>query len=197
MQALVVWADPSPDSFSKQLCDRTASTLRNAGHVVDVVDLYGSGFDPVMGQAEWQAYRRHEPALDEITAAHAGLVRNAEILIFVYPTRWFGLPAILKGWLERVFVPGVAFSLNPNSNRIEGRLNSLRFLVGISTYPNRRWKLALYGDAGRRTLLRTLRLLCPRSTRSTWISLHDIERRSTEQRTEFLNRVGLALGRIL
>jgi hypothetical protein len=55
-------------------------------------------------------------------------------LVFVYPTWWSGLPAILKGWLERVLVPGVGFVLDERTNKVRPGLGQVRHLVGISTY---------------------------------------------------------------
>ena len=62
-----------------------------------------------MSLAERRAYHSDQPLVDPVTVAHADLVRRAEVLVFVYPTWWSGPPAILKGWLKRVLVPGVAF----------------------------------------------------------------------------------------
>ncbi|MPY92995.1 MAG: flavodoxin family protein [Acidimicrobiia bacterium] len=193
MRALVVWAHPQLDSFSGALCRTATSALERAGHDVEVLDLYRDGFDPVMSREEWQAYRRCESRLDEVTGAHAAAVAAAELLVFVYPTWWSGLPAILKGWLERVLVPGVAFEVVPGKG-IRPRLTDLRHLVGVSTYGATRPAILLQGDAGRRMVLRSLRLSCGPRCRSTWLGLYDIERTTRAQRAAFLARVDAVLG---
>src|SRR5690606_26202504 len=106
--------------------------------------------------SEWHAYQRYESRLDEVTGTHAAAVGRAEALVFVYPTWWSGLPAVLKGWLERVLVPGVAFEVVPGHG-IRPKLTHVRHLVGVSTYGLTRSKARLQGDAGRRTILRSLR----------------------------------------
>ena len=88
-----------------------------------------------------------------------------DTLIFVYPTWWSGLPAMLKGWLERVMVPGVAFGFDPDSERVTPRLGHVRRIVGISTYGSPRAYVAAVNDNGRRTLTRALRLCCGRRRR--------------------------------
>src|SRR5215213_9163900 len=162
MRALVTWAHPPGDELGRRLRDRTVSALTRAGHDVELADLYADGFEPVMGAEEWRAYRRLEPALDDRTRAYAAAVGRAEILVFGYPSCWLGVPALMKGFLERVLVPGVAFHLDPSSHRVRPGLLHVRHLVAVTTHEATRRQVAALGDAGRRTILRTLRLACGR-----------------------------------
>jgi NAD(P)H dehydrogenase (quinone) len=157
VDTLVVWAHPRRGSFSEALRRTTEDALVRAGHQVQVIELYQEGFSAVMGDAEWQAYRDFRPEPDAQLQRHIDLLRRAEQLVFVYPTWWFGLPAILKGWLERTMVPGVAFDFDP-SGQIRGSLGTLRRIVAVVTYGSAPWYVHLIGDAGRRTLTRALRL---------------------------------------
>ena len=134
MRALVVYAHPSPDSLTHALYEAARTALAAAGHEVVGLDLYAEELVPAMSEAERRAYHSDQPILDPMVARHAALVRWADALIFVYPTWWMGLPAILKGWLERVFVPGVAFHLDPGTHRVISDLGSVRRVVGITTY---------------------------------------------------------------
>ena len=109
MEVLVVCAHPHEDSFTHAVTAAARAGFERAGHHVTTLDLYALGFAPAMSPAERRAYHGEQPLLDPMTAAHAALVRRADVLVFVYPTWWSGPPAILKGWLERVLVPGVAF----------------------------------------------------------------------------------------
>ncbi len=194
MRAVVVWAHPSPDSFSATVCATAATALRRAGHQVEVLDLYREAFDPVMDREQWRAYRQEETLLDDASRRHADLVLRSEILVFVYPTWWFGLPAMLKGWLERVLGPGVAFDIDAGHGP-RGRLGHVRHLVGISTYGSPRLDLLLHGDAGRRTLLRSVRLSCGPRCRSTWLALYDLDRSTAIRRATFLAQIDTSLGR--
>ena len=115
---VLVFGHPSQDSLSAAIRDRAAASLRGAGHHVDVLDLGAIGFTPAMTPAERAAYHTATPVIDPVVAAHAELVKRADALLFVYPTWWSGLPAILKGWLDRLMVPTVAFSFDAD-NRLE------------------------------------------------------------------------------
>ena len=113
-----------------------------------------------MSADEHAAYHADEPILDPQVADHAARLQRAEIVVFVYPTWWSGLPAILKGWLERVMVPGVGFRSTSAAARFAPALHQVRRIVGISTWGSpRRLRLAV-NDNGRRILTRALRMSC-------------------------------------
>ena len=196
MQALVVVAHPCDDSFTHAAAERAVAGLRTAGHAVDVVDLYAIGFRVAMSPAEREAYHGDTPLIDEHTREHARLVRGAECLVFVYPTWWSGQPAMLKGWLDRVMVPGVAFVFDERTGKVRSRLGHVRRLVGISSYGSPRWSVRLINDNGRRTITRTLRLSCGLRARTTWLALYGIDASSESRRRAFLDRVEEKMARL-
>jgi len=189
MRALVVHAHPSEASFSAALFVAASGALRAAGHDVATIDLYAERFNAVMSADERRAYHSDQPILDAVVGRHAELVRWADTLVFVYPTWWMGLPAILKGWLERVLVPGVAFHLDERTQRVVADLRHIRRIVGITTYDASWPTVKLYNDAGRRTLLRALAMLCRRPCRRTWLALYRIESAHAAARNAFIERV--------
>ncbi len=193
---LVVFAHPDSESFSAALCRNAVDGLREAGHHVDLIDLYAEGFDPRMSTAERQAYESPTPILSAQIERYADLVRRAQGLVFVYPTWWWGLPAIMKGWLERVLVPGVSFVLDPKTNKVKPGLGQLRHVVGISTYGSSRMSMWLFNDAGRRNVLRCVRVLAPPlRCRSTWLALYSLDKSTPARRDAFLNGVQSAMRR--
>jgi len=188
MQVVVVLAHPNSDSFSHAIADRACVGLRGAGHEVQVLDLYGLGFRAAMSMADHVAYHGDHPAIDPIVAEHGALIKRADALVFVYPTWWSSLPAILKGWLERVMVPGIAFVFN-DKGKVRPGLSNVRRIVGISTYGSPRAYVRLINDNGRRTLTRALRLNTGLRTRTAWLGLYAIDSATATQRNEFLDRV--------
>jgi putative NADPH-quinone reductase len=186
MLALVVVAHPSTDSYCRALAGRAEAGLAAAGHEVIVLDLYELGFRAAMTSEEREAYHGDAPILDPMVAEHAGLVRRAEAIVFVYPTWWSGLPAILKGWLERVLVPGVGFVLDERTNKVRPGLGQMRRLVGISTYGSPKWYVRLVNDNGRRIVTRALRMSCGFRVRTSWLGLYAIDTSTAAQRIEFL-----------
>lgn len=111
MKYLIVYAHPNPASFSKAILDTATQTLKAAGHEVQISDLYAQNFQPVLGPADFAEYAQGKVNAD--VQAEQDKVRWAEELIVIYPVWWAGAPAILKGWIDRVFTHGFAFAYGP------------------------------------------------------------------------------------
>ena len=176
------------------LCDAAVEALRDAGHEVTLVDLYADGFETCLSADERIAYDGTNPILDPLVQRYADLVKTSEGLVFVYPTWWWGMPAILKGFLERVMVPGVSFFLDPTTNKVVPGLGHVRRLVGISTYGSSRLAMRIFTDAGRRMVVRSIRLLTPRfGCRTVWLPLYSLDRSSPADRAAFVAKVAVAM----
>lgn len=189
MKALVVVAHPCDDSFSHAAADRAVDGLTAAGHTVDVIDLYAEGFRAAMSYEERIAYESGDPILDPQVAAHVELLQSAQILVFVYPTWWSSMPAILKGWLERIMVPGVGFRFDEKSGKVKPGLLHVKRIVGISTYGSPWLAVRLVNDNGRRMLTRSLRMSSGLRTRTEWFGLYGMDTVNAADRTAFLARV--------
>jgi NAD(P)H dehydrogenase (quinone) len=188
MHVLVVLAHPGAGSYTHAVAGAAVRGFERAGHRVTTLDLYASGFAPAMTAAERAAYHGEQPLLDPQTIEHAALVRSAQVLAFVYPTWWSGPPAILKGWLERVLVPGVAFRFDARG-RVRPALTNVRRIVGVSTYGAPWSYVKLLQDGGRRMLTRALRLNCGLRTLTTWLGLYSVDTLGDAERAAFLDRV--------
>jgi len=123
MKVLLVYAHPEPASFNGALRDIAVTTLTEAGHNVAVSDLYAQGFNPVAGpgdvtvRSNQQVFNlgmeqmhavRHGALADDVQAELDKLLA-ADLLLLQFPMWWFSVPAILKGWIDRVFVFGAAY----------------------------------------------------------------------------------------
>ena len=193
MRCLVVYSHPLETSYCAALCTRAIDALRGAGHEVRLRDLYADGFDPVLSRQERIDYHTRG-ANARLVSAHVDDLQWAEALVFVYPTWWYGLPAMLKGWLDRVWVPHVTFTLPENSEPIRGLMHNIVRIVGITTSgATWRW-LTLVGNPGRRTITRGVRALCHPRCRTRWIAHYNIDRSSAKSRETFLERVGREMG---
>lgn len=197
MRILVVFAHPVPESFGHAVYRRLVETLQEMGHEVRGLDLYAQGFDPVMSAEDRRDY--HTAGLNEVRVAEQiAHIRWAEGLIFVYPTWWYSLPAMLKGWIDRVWVPFATFDLPQGLQPVRGRMQNIRLLGGISTYGSPWWWMRLViGDPGRTIILRGLRPLCHRRCRTFWLGHYRMDSSTPDSRQSFLRRVarlGAALG---
>ncbi len=141
-----------------------------------------------MSPEERRAYHGDEPILDPMVAEHAELVGAATVLAFVYPTRWWQPPAVLKAWLERVMVPGLAFVFD-DQHRVRPNLSHLQAIAGVATYDMTRREVLRVGDGGRRMLLRALRANAPGKAKTSWNGLFDAGSASAAERERFAARV--------
>jgi NAD(P)H dehydrogenase (quinone) len=189
MNVLLVVAHPCGDSYTHACADAATRGLSRAGHTVDAIDLYAQGFRAEMSLDERLAYESDDPILDPMVRDHASRVLQADAIVFVYPTWWSGLPAVLKGWLERVMVPGVGFTLDESTRKVRPGLARVRRIVGISTYGSPWAYVKLTNDNGRRIITRALRMSSGWRTRTTWLALYAIDTADSDQRREHLERI--------
>jgi NAD(P)H dehydrogenase (quinone) len=189
VKVLVVHAHPNPDSFNAALFRRAVESLTAEGHDVVAVDLYAIGFRPEMSAEERARYETDDPVVDPQVAEQIEHIRTAEAMVFVYPSWWSSLPAVLKGWLERTMVPGVGFILDTRTRKVRPALTQVRHIVGIATYGSPLIYLKVVNDNGRRVLSRALRLSTGPRTKCTWLSLPSIDTSTLEKRTAFLDKV--------
>jgi putative NADPH-quinone reductase len=189
MNVLVVIAHPCDDSYTHACAASAIAGLTRGGHTVDVIDLYAEGFTAAMSLEERLAYETADPIRDPMIADHAGRVLRANAVVFVYPTWWSGLPAILKGWLERVMVPGVGFTFDSRTGKVKPGLTNIRRIVGISTYGSPKRYVMLVNDNGRRIITRALRMSCGIRARTTWLGLYAIDVVDAHAREQHLTRI--------
>ena len=189
MKVLVVLAHPNPDSFSHAIVDKASATLAECGHSVSVIDLYALGYSPAMTRAELAAYPTSTPAIDPMVVEHTRLLQECMTIVFVYPTWWSSMPAILKGWIDRTMLPGVAFSVHPETLKLQPGLTNVRRLIGISTFGGPRLASLVARDNGSKIVTRSLRAICHRRCRTTWLRMFNIDASTTAERQKFLQRV--------
>jgi NAD(P)H dehydrogenase (quinone) len=118
MRIFYLYCHPAPESFHGSLRTVALAGLARAGHAVDLCDLYAESFDPVLGAAGWRNY--HDLAVNQRGLEnHVDRLGRAEALVVQFPTWCYGAPAMLKGFLDRLLLPGVAFDLTdrPGSSR--------------------------------------------------------------------------------
>ena len=185
MNALVVYCHPVEGSFCSAMRDAAISGLRAAGHTVDLIDLAAEHFNPVMSTSEWNTYQQGNGDVPVGLERDVALVKSAEIIVFVYPTWWGGLPAQLKGWLERVMLPGTAFVFNEN-NKVRPGLVNIRRIYIASTFGSPWLYVRLVNDNGRRILARAFRLNTSLRTRVSTSSLYAMDTATDQSRKTFL-----------
>lgn len=191
MRAMVVFAHPVPESFSAALHEKVVSTLEASGWEVDDCDLNAEGFSPVMTMQERRNY--HDETINiEPVRSYVERLQKADGLFFVFPVWNFGYPAILKGFFDRVFLPGVSFELA--DGKVRGSLDNIKTLAAITTYGGTRWRAFLAGDPPRKCITRPVRFVVDRSAQMKYLALYDMNRADDAKRAGFLDKVGREIG---
>lgn len=109
MKILAVLAHPNRNSFTGALLDEFTKPAESAGHTIDMLDLYAEGFDPLYNMADIEVYAGRAEVSPDV-AAQQKRIMAADAMVFFFPVWWWSMPAILKGWVDRVFTSGFAFS---------------------------------------------------------------------------------------
>jgi putative NADPH-quinone reductase len=196
MRLLIIYCHPCEESFTAAIRDRACAALQAGGHTLRLRDLYAEGFDPVMSAAARRAY--HTAGANEADiAGHLADLRWCEGLVLISPTWWYGPPAMLKGWLDRVWVPHATFTMPTAHAPIRGVLTQIRRLVVITTLGSPWWWWQLgVGAPGRRMVLSGLRPLLHRRCRCTWLAMYRMDSATDAARAGFLAKVERGLGRV-
>ena len=193
MHVLLVLAHPLPESFAASVARVIRETLEANGHTVDLLDLYAENFDPRLTEKERRRYFDVPYDTSDVADLVARL-RQAEALMLVFPQWWFNLPAVLKGFFDRVFAPGVAFRHDKDGGRIVPLLTNIRHFWAFTTTGSPWWVVRFYmGDPVRRQLKRGIAIFCNRKVDFRMLALHDMDRATDGKRRRHLERVKAAL----
>jgi NAD(P)H dehydrogenase (quinone) len=194
MHVLVLYCHPVETSFAAALHNEVVKNLLAAGHTVDDCDLYAEGFNPVMSREERLGY--HDvPRNQEALASHIERLRRADALVLCFPTWCFGLPAMLKGYFDRIFMPGVAFDLSDPAN-VRPMLTHLQRIAAVVTYGRPRWMAWYMGDPPRRIVTRYLRRLTGNRARADFHAYYHMNVATPEKLARFMRQVGQAMARL-
>ena len=176
MRVLVVYCHPNEASFASTLHQTVLKALQSRGHEVTDLDLYADGFRPVMSREERQQYE--DPVqYRETVEKYALQLAEAEAIVAVYPTWWYGLPAMLKGYFDRVWAPGIAFDIGADG-------------VGVvTTYGSPWWLIRLcMGDPERKLWGRAIRKLCSKGCTLDWHAHYNMDSSPPERLEHFRKR---------
>jgi putative NADPH-quinone reductase len=188
MRALVIYCHPVETSFASAVHRSVIETLTEGGHAVTDLDLYAEGFRPVLNREEREEYS--DPArYYQSVRKYARQLASVDAVVGIYPTWWFGMPAMLKGYFDRVWAPGVAYDVkagHPDTARL-GHINRLGV---VTTYGASWWMIRLWmGDPERTLWSRGVRALCGRGCRLDWLAHYDMDRASQRDLDRFLAQV--------
>jgi len=194
MRVLVIFCHPVETSYNAALHQEVVAKLQQVGHEVDDCDLYAEGFNPVMSREERLGY--HDvPANQLPLKSYVDRLMRAEALVFCFPTWCFGMPAMLKGYFDRLLMPGVAFDLSDPRN-VKPALTHIKRISAVVTYGRPRWTAWLMGDPPRKSITRYLRLLTGGKAKTDYHAYYHMNIATPSSLEAFKSRVGAAMARI-
>lgn len=189
MRVHVIHAHPVETSYNRALFDICVETLTQAGHVVDPLNLYAEEFSAVLTREERLRYHDVPDNLTGDTRPYVERLRAAEALVIVHPVWNYGYPAILKGYFDRIFLPGVSFTIGDGGDRgrLKPGLDNIRKVAFVTTYGGDRWRTWVMGDPPRRVAMRwgwaTFR------TRPRYLALYDMNNITPQRLNRFRDLV--------
>ena len=142
-----------------------------------------------MTEPERRSY--YQPAYaEEEVAPLVRQLRQADGIIFCFPHWWFSMPAMLKGYFDRVWAPGTAFTHDLNGERIKPLLTNIKLFGVVTTYGSPWWLTRIVmQDPGRKVLFRALKPMCGPGVRSFYLAHYDMDRSTPASRQAFAERV--------
>ena len=193
MRALVVLAHPLSDSLCAHLAHQAIDALRARGATVDILDLYAEQFQPALTEAERRRhYTTPEPGPDIIALQQR--LAAADTLVLVFPTWWFSMPAILKGWFDRVWAPKFAFE---HGTPIKPLLTGLKACLVVTTLGSPWWIDTLVMRRPVKRVLKTgLVFACAPQAKFHMLSFHEAETADAARVEGFVGRMRKAVGRL-
>lgn len=184
-RVMVIYAHPVPESFCAALHARVIGTLKSKDLQIDSCNLYAEEFPAVMSMEERRAY--HDETINcNSVKLYVERLQAADSLVFVFPVWNFGYPAILKGFFDRVFLPGVSFKLV--DGHVRPALTNIKKSAAITTYGGTRLRAFLCGDPPRKLMTRPVRYVTGGASMQ-YLALYDMNRASDQKRTAFLDHV--------
>ena len=187
MKVHVIYAYPLETGLAVDLHRIVVDSLREAGHDVDDLDLYKEGFDPILNEDDRTIY--HDLAINQRRIRpYIERLRAADALVLCHPIWNFGWPAMLKGYFDRVFLPGVSFEIDDAGNVSPGLAN-IRKLATVTTYGVDRLRALYLGDPPRMNATRFLRVVCNGKVKIRYLALYGINGMTQVRAARFLARV--------
>ena len=185
MRTLIVYAHPCAESFSAAIHGTVLKALTDRGWQIDDCDLNAEGFQPVMTAEERRDYHKI-PDNTSPVETYVNRLLAAEALIMIFPIWNFGYPAILKGFLDRVFLPGVTFKLK--DGQVQPGLTNIKRLAAFTTYGGSRMRALINGDPPRKCVTRAIRYACG-WPKTLYFGLYDMNNNGPEVLNAHLDRV--------
>ncbi|WP_109080082.1 NAD(P)H-dependent oxidoreductase [Aggregatibacter aphrophilus] len=182
----IIYAHPYEQSFNHAILQRIRELLESKGEAYKLIDLYSDGFNPAYTKEELALFNQGK-ALDPLVLHYQEILKKTGRLIFIFPIWWADMPAIVKGFEDKVFLKTLAY--NPTPTGIKGCLTQIREAVVITTSTAPTWYLKFFcGNVIGKTMIgHTLKGIGVGSGR--WINFGGMDKSIAQARQSFLDKL--------
>jgi NAD(P)H dehydrogenase (quinone) len=187
LRILVVFAHPLETSFVSAMHARVVEILRAGGHSVDDLDLYAEKFDPVLSRRQMRAYVDTNANTREVET-YVERLRAAEALVLIFPVWFDGLPAIMQGYFQRVFLPGVSVLID-EAGLFHPNLRNIKRMSAVCAYGESRRDVAAKSNPPLRFVRDNIRPLIDPKGRFEYLALYDMNFTAAPRRAAFMKRM--------
>ena len=199
MRVMVLHAHPLEESYNRALCNAVLDTLKTKGHQPDLVDLYAENFNPVLSRDDRLKYHDVPGNITPDLKPYVDRLMAAEAIVVVHPVWNYGFPAILKGYFDKVFLPGVSFVLEggdgPDKGKLVPNLKHIKKVAFVTSYGGDRWRTFIMGDPPRRMARRWGWVTFGGWLPPTYLALYDMNNVTPDQLKGFIEKVKRVIGR--
>ena len=190
MKVLLLHSHPVESSYGAALHKQTRESLTKGGHEVDDCNLYAESFDPVLSRHDRMIYHDY-PENTKLVETYCERLKAAEALVIVTPVWNFGFPAMLKGYFDRVWLPGISFELV--DGKVQSKLRHIRKLGAVLTYGATPFRAWVAGDPPKKIVKRVIRAQINPWSPVTFLAHYDMNNATQESRVRFLEKVGTTM----
>ena len=199
MRVMVLHAHPVETSYNRSLCNAVLETLRASGHEPDLVDLYAENFNPVLTREGRLTYHDVPDNITPELKPYVDRLMAAEAIVVVFPVWNYGFPAILKGYFDRVFMPGVSFVLvggvSADKGTLKPNLKHIKKVAFVTSYGGDRWRTWVMGDPPRRMAKRWGWVTFGGWLPPTYLALYDMNNVTPDGLKAHIEKVKRVIGR--
>ncbi|MCP3899580.1 MAG: NAD(P)H-dependent oxidoreductase [Desulfobacteraceae bacterium] len=187
MNNLIIYAHPYGKSYNASILEHLTNKLREAKQSVDVIDLYKEEFNPVLNEKELALYSQGK-FLDPMVEDYQKRINNADHLFFIFPVWWYDIPAILKGFIDKVFLKNWAYEISEKGIP-KGKLTFIKKVSIISTMKSPKWYYwLLYRNSIKHSFIKGTLKFCGIKN-IQWVNITNIENMGDLKRKQWLKRI--------
>ncbi|RYE58057.1 MAG: flavodoxin family protein [Sphingobacteriales bacterium] len=188
MKVVIVFNHPYEGSFGNAILSAVTQGLKQANHNVDLIHLDRDGFNPAMSKEDLKAFIEQQPVDRQVIDYHERL-KKADHLVFIFPIWWDLMPAMTKGFIDRVLSPGVVYDHHPRGFGLVPLLKNLKGVTIITTMNKPRIIYSLLiGNLIRKAMIRSVfKTMGYKNLK--WISYNMVKLVSQEKRVKWLTDI--------